>query len=613
MMTTSSRVGLEALLEALGVAAPVPDFAQSDILNRPIDIYRSYLADTASKALGCEGTLAYEAVQSANIKDNSDLTLILPKLKWRSDKPKELAQEAFIKVTSIPCIDDRLYQYGRCRLPDDQSIPISSRKVVVELSSPNLAREFSSNHLRSTVLGTQVANVYESAGWDVVRMNYLGDWGKDVGLLGVGWREFGSETSFQEDPMTHLCDIFEKTSEMFAPEKDASRKARDDGRNTAEIEGQGVFLERDLFFKRLEDGEPEEVGFWKRARDAAITYYMREYDRLRVKFDEYSGESQVSSESIAEVESTLKEKGIYEESDGSWIIDYSKHGPKSLGVSVLRGRTGSTSYLLRDIAAVLDRNEKHAFDKMLYVVSAEQDVHLQKVFQALRYMGKDKLVAKLEHVSFGKVQGLSEQLGETHLLGDILDRSVKVARDVLEQDYTDYPEIDNVDNSAEVLAFSALIGGLCGSAKRTSSFTFNSKTTVSFDGETGPNLQLCYAKLCTKIKKSDSEEAVLSNVDYTYLQEDPWTEVIRIMAQYPDVTEAAYKSHEPSMVMTYLFHLNEEVSSCLEDDDEDDETGNGEPGEEPPEAILAQTVLFKCARQVLQNGMNILGMAPMLS
>lgn len=632
--------GLEALLSGLGVDVPVPVFAQSDILRRPIDIYRSYLADTTSKVLGCDSGLAYEAIQSANIKDNSDLTLILPKLKWGIGKPKDLAKEAFIKFLSTPLfqlpipdgvhlrfifstltlpqlilayINDRSVQFGRGDLLDGEC---TSKKVIVEFSSPNLATEFNSAHLRSTIIGAQVANLYENAGWDVVRMNYLGDWGKEIGLLGVGWGKFGSERAFEEDPMGHLHDIYEKINELFSPEKEASRKARDDGHDTAEIEKQGIFAERDRFSKRMEDGEPEEIRFWKRVRDATITYYMHEYERLNIKFDEFSGESQASPESIAEVESVLKEKGIYEESDGSWIIDYSKHGPKSLGVSVLRGRTGSTSYLLRDIAAVLDRNRKYAFDKMMYVVSADQDVHFQKVFQALRYMGQEDLVAKLEHVSFGKAQGLSQQLGEVHLLGDILDKSIKDAHDVLESDQTEHLEVDKTEESARILGYTALATQFCGLSKRTSSFAFNSKTLVSFDGETGPNLQLCYARLCAKIKESDSDDTVLANVDYTYLQDDPWTEVIRIMAQYPDVTDAAYKSHEPSMILTYLFRLSEEVSNCLEDDDDEgDENEVGETSigsEEPPEAILAQTVLYKLARQVFNNGMAILGITPMV-
>ncbi|KAI1411949.1 arginyl-tRNA synthetase [Hypoxylon sp. FL1857] len=649
-MATRSLGGIEALLKELGVYTNMPPFTQSDILRKPIDIYRNYLANTASEVLDCNAGLAYEAVQSANIKDNSDLTLVLPKLKLGSAKPKDLAREAFIKFPSTPLfqlpvpdgvhlrfifsavtlprlvlsyIGDRMDQYGRGSLLDSLSSSHtgdSAKKVIVEFSSPNLAKEFSSNHLRSTVLGAQIANLYENEGWDVVRMNYLGDWGKETGLLGVGWKKFSSVEEFQKHPMGHLYDVYTKISENFKPEKDASRKARDEGRDTVEIEGQGIFAERDRFSKRMEDGEPEEIGFWKRIRETTIAYYTTAYQRLNVEFDEFSGESQVSPESIAEVESALKAKGVYEESDGSWIIDYSKHGPRSLGVSTLRDRTGITSYLLRDIAAALERSKKHAFDKMIYVVTAEQDVHFQKVFQALRYMGHDDLAAKLEHISFGKVQGLSQQLGEVHLLGEILDGATKDALDALESlesDEIDHTKINISNESAETIGITSLIAQFCGLSKRTTSYTLNTKKPVSFEGETGPSLQLCYARLCVKIDESNPDEATLANIDYTYLQEDPWTEVIRILAQYPDVADAAFRSHEPSIVLAFLFRVGEELSNCLEeeesdnnDDDAENEEAGGADSKEPPEAILAQTVLYKLARQVFNNGLKILGITP---
>lgn len=642
-MVTRSIDGLEALLEGLHVGIPIPTSVTSDVLWKPIDIYRSYLADMAAETLGCDACLAYEAIQNGNIKDNSDLTLVLPKLKWGNYKPNDLAKQAFTKFSMTPLfqlpipdgvhlrfvfsnltlphlllsyINDRTGKYEQGRLSYGRPIPLTNgttKRVVIEFSSPNLATRFNSHHLRSTVLGAQLANLYESMGWDVIRLNFLGDWGKEIGLLGVGWKKLGSEQAFQENPMDHLYDIYERTNEQFKPEKENSRKARDEGHDTAEIERQGIFAERDSFSKRMEDGESEEIDFWKRVRNASIAYYTNAYQRLGIKFDEFSGESQVSLESVAEVESVLKEKGVYQESDGSWIIDYTKHGPKSLGVSVLRGRTGSTTYLLRDIAAALDRSKKYSFDRMIYVVTAEQDIHFQKVFQALRYMGQEDLAGRLEHVSFGKAQGLTKQLGEVHLLGEILDQWTKEALVVLKEGPDHRAGIADNEKSAEIIGVASLIAQFCGTSKRATSFTVNTQSAVSFEGNAGPNIQLCYADLCAKISESDSKETVLANVDYTYLQEEPWTEVIRVMAQYPDAVDAAFKSHEPSIVLTYLFRLCEELRDCLEDEDDQDKgEDKGEPGSgEPPEAILAQTVLYKHAHQVLKNGMALLGIGEM--
>ncbi|KAI1081597.1 arginyl-tRNA synthetase [Whalleya microplaca] len=639
MMATCSISSLETLLAEIGMYTPMPIFTRSDILNKPIDVYRNYLADIASRLLECEANLAYEAVQSANIKDNSDLALVLPKLKQKNKKPSELSREAFKKFSStplfqlpipdgvhlrfifssltlprliLPYINDRMRDYGKSvsyEPLDAYSTRVTPKKVVIEFSSPNLATEFNSSHLRSTILGAQIANMYKNMGWDVVRMNYLGDWGKELGLLSVGWKRFGSEDDFHINPMDRLYDIYEKINELFKPEKEASKRARDEGRDTAEVEMQGIFAERDATFKKMEDGDAEAVNFFDRIRDISIKYYTEAYARLNITFDELSGESQVSQKSIAKVESGLKEKGVYELSGGSWIIDYTKHGPKSLGVSVLRGRTGSTSYLLRDIAAVFDRDEKYSFDKMIYVVTSEQDVHFQKVIQTLRYLGQNYLAEKLEHVGFGKAQGLSQQLGQVHLLSEILDKSVDTIRDVL-RDQDGHVEIDNSEESANVLGITALVAQ-DGLNKRASGYIFNTKRLASFDGGSGPHLQYCYARLCAKINESDSDKAILGNVDYTYLQEDPWTEVLRLIAQYPDVTDSAYKTCEPSIILAYLFRLSEEVDNCLEDDE--DEAQESISSKEKTEATLAQTVLYKHVRQVLDNGMSILGITPIIT
>ncbi|KAI1459767.1 arginyl-tRNA synthetase [Annulohypoxylon moriforme] len=642
-MATRSIEGLEALLRELDVGVPIPTFVKSDTLRKPIDIYRSYLADMASKTLGCDAGLAYEAIRNANyMKDNSDLTLILPKLKLGGSGSGDLAKEALMKFSSTPLfqlpvadgmylrfffsglalpqlilsyVNDRMEYYGQGGLLQENSIPLTkggTGNVIIEFSSPNIVTKSNSYHLRGAILVAQIARLYESMGCNVVRLNFLGDWGKEIGLLSVGWRKFGSEEAFRENPMGHLHDIYERANEQFKPEKEASRKARDEGLDTAKIKSQGIYAERDSFSKRMEDGESGKIGSWARMRDVSIAYYTHAYKRLSINFDEFSSESQVSQESIMEVESVLRERGIYEERNGSWIIDYSKHGPKGLGVSVLRSHTGSTSHLLRDIAAVLDRKKKYSFDKMIYVVAAGQDVHFRKVFQALRYMGHEDLAAKLEHVNFKADRGRARQLDGAHFPGEILDQSVRHILQVLRSDANDYAEIEKNENSAEILAVTSLITQFCGLSRRAGSYSLNAGRFISFKGNTGPNLQLCYAKLRAKINKSNPKGTTLTSINYTYLKDDPWAEVIRVMAQYPDAVDAAIRRHEPSMVLAYLYRLAEEVRNCLEEEDDDD--GGNEEGkrgsEEPSEALLAQAILYRYAQQVLENGMVILGITP---
>jgi arginyl-tRNA synthetase len=234
----------------------------------------------------------------------------------------------------LPYINDRKASYGQditLGLRDPSSPDLGRKKLVIEFSSPNIASEFLGKHLRSTIIGAYIANLYKTMGWEVTKINYLGDWGKPLGLLGVGWEKFGSEELFQADPAGHLLDVNNKINELFAPEVAASKKARDEaskkskdeGKDQAEIENHGLFAERNKFFKRMEDEDEEAMAFWRRVRDVNIESYTNLYARLNVSFDEYSGESQVSPSTMAEVEEILKKKGLCEASEKAWYVPQS--------------------------------------------------------------------------------------------------------------------------------------------------------------------------------------------------------------------------------------------------------------------------------------------------
>ncbi|ODA79541.1 hypothetical protein RJ55_05135 [Drechmeria coniospora] len=270
----------------------------------------------------------------------------------------------------LPFVFQRQRSYGhdlQAGLHDPSAGRSGRKRVIVEFSSPNIAKEFHAGHLRSTIIGAFISNLHEKMGWDVIKLNYLGDWGKQLGLLAVGWQRFGSEEELARQPLTHLLDVYAQINAQFKPEQDESKKARDEGRDTSEIESRGIFAERNAYFRRMEDGDLEALALWWRFRDISIERYTSTYTRLNIAFDEYSGESQVKSSTVDEVERDLKDKGVYEEHNGSWIIDFKKHNAKPLHIAVVRGRTGSTTYLLRDVAAVLEREKKYGFDKMIYV------------------------------------------------------------------------------------------------------------------------------------------------------------------------------------------------------------------------------------------------------
>lgn len=289
------------------------------------------------------------------------------------------------------------------RDPDD---PGSGRKkIIVEFSSPNVAKKFHAGHLRSTIIGGSLSNLYERSGFDVVRMNYLGDWGRQYGLLACGWKRYGDEEVVQRDPIGCLYEIYVKISADFKPEDEAYKAAKKAGKDTAALEAQGLLGEAKDYFKRMEDGDENALSLWRRFRQISIEKYKETCARLNITFTDFSGESQVKQESMETAEGILREKGISEPDDGATIINFAKYGAKKLEVAIVRNRNGTSNYLLRDIGAAMQRYTSYRFDEMLYVVMSEQETHLNRLFRILELMGGQyqEMSQNLKHIVFGRV------------------------------------------------------------------------------------------------------------------------------------------------------------------------------------------------------------------
>jgi arginyl-tRNA synthetase len=435
-------------------------------------------------------------------------------------------------------------------------------------------------------------------GWDVVRMNFLGDWGKHIGLLAVGWSRFGSDELFEADPLRHLLEVYTKIDELFKPEQDAAKKLRAEGQDNSGIEGQGIFAEKDAFFKKMEDGDPDALKLWTRFRDVCITNYIDLYARLNITFQEYSGESKVRHDTIAEVESILKEKGLYQESEGAWIIDFRKNGSKGLGTCIARYRNGTTSYLLRDIAAALERSREYSFDKLIYVVSAKQESHFQQLFRALELMDYSDLANRLQHVSFGKVQGLWPKEGNGVLLGDILDQCKTAIQRFLEADEGKIfhgvgPKL------LDTLGATALMSQDL-SVKRLSNLKFETTKMAVADKATGLTLQHWFAKLSSKLDGRAVNREELERADYSMLEEEEYADVLRLLAQFPDIVKSSFKSLESSIILAYLFHLTD-LLSAVWNEEEDDLDQN-----------LSQLAFYEVVRHVIENGMRMVALVPIV-
>ncbi|KAK7598898.1 hypothetical protein V3481_000511 [Fusarium oxysporum f. sp. vasinfectum] len=464
-----------------------------------------------------------------------------------------------------------------------------------------MASEFQVSHLRSTLIGTYVANIYANMGWDVVKTNYLGDWGKQIGLLAAGWQRFGSEDEFEKQPLRHLLEVNHKIQDLFRPEMEECKTAKTNKQDVTEIESRGLYAERDAIFKKMEDSEPEAVALWQRFRDATVKDYTESYAQLGVTFDEYSGESQVTAESIAEVEQALKDKGIYEEHDDSLMIDFSKHDARGLSLAVLRYRNGTTSYLLRDLAAVFDRYKKHQFDKMIYVVAMEQEMHFHRVTKTLELMGRQDLAERIQHVSFAKINGLPEELKGAKLLSDYLGGCHSMVQTSLDEEEEETFHVDRSEKSMEQL-------GLAGLFiqdhyhKRNTSYAVDPKKSLSLEGETGAAIQNCYARLLKKLE-SGPGSFDYTTLDHTSLEAEDYAELLRILLQYPDAAHGSFRTLEPSFIVVYLLRIVDQLTATLDDDDEKDWTGLDT-------ATEARYALYENARQVFENALRLLGVSP---
>ncbi|KAL8681116.1 MAG: hypothetical protein Q9186_002768 [Xanthomendoza sp. 1 TL-2023] len=627
---TTSAIALEKKLQALGVDFPIPSFKGTDALTNPVDIYRCYLADALTTIVDCDRQVVYEAIQWTNQSSHGDLLLVVPRLRMKGVKPAEVTKDLSDKLPSsplfaapiaagiqlqlrfspttlpqilLPYIFERGSSYGgnpRLGFKDSQ-LNGTRKRMVIDFSSPNIAKEFHAGHLRSTIIGAYLSNLYQSMGWDVVKLNYLGDWGKQFGLLAVGWKRFGSEELLQQNPLGHLLDVYVKINTIFSHEEKAVKEARETGQDTAELESRGLYAERNDFFTRMEEREPEALALWKRFRDVSIERYISAYARLNIQFDEYWGESQVQPRSIDRAEAILIEKGILKEDRNALIVNFKDHGAPKLDVAVVRNRQGTSTYLLRDIAGVFEREEKYQPDQLVYVVSSEQDVYFQRLFKIIELMGRPDLSSKLQHVNFGKVLGMSSRLGTVRLLSDILDDSGNAMHDVMKRNETKYAQVEDPEGVSDTLGITAvMVQDMSG--KRINNYPFDMSRMMSFEGDTGPYLQYTHARLCSIMRKAAFTTAQLRSADFSLLKEQHVIDNLRLMAQYPDVTQTAFKTLEPTTILTYLFKFTHQLSSGYD--------VVKVVGIQDRAISMARAAYYECARQVLHNGLRLLGITP---
>jgi arginyl-tRNA synthetase len=344
----------------------------------------------------------------------------------------------------------------------DPSDPSKGRKhIIVEFSSPNIAKPFHAGHLRSTIIGGFLSNLYAGAGWDVTRINYLGDWGKQYGLLALGFEKYGSEEALAADPINHLYEIYVRINQDLADEKLIIDGMDKEGKDSSELKMNGLDEQARRYFKKMTDGDPAALAQWQHFRDLSIVRYKDTYARLNIHFDDYSGESQVSEAKMEATAKKLADMNITEESEGAVIINFQKHVPgkagKSLEKPIIRKKDGTALYLTRDISELLSREEKYHFDNMIYVVASAQDLHLKQLFKIIELMGYTEIAKKVQHINFGLVLGMSTRKGTVKFLDDILRDVGEKMHEVMKKNEDKYSQIEDPVATADVLGISSVM------------------------------------------------------------------------------------------------------------------------------------------------------------
>uniref|UniRef100_A0A1A8NYE5 Probable arginine--tRNA ligase, mitochondrial n=1 Tax=Nothobranchius rachovii TaxID=451742 RepID=A0A1A8NYE5_9TELE len=448
--------------------------------------------------------------------------------------------------------------------------------TLVEYSSPNIAKKFHAGHLRSTIIGNFIANLKQSLGNNVIRMNYLGDWGMQFGLLGAGFKQFGCVEKLKDNPLQHLFEVYVKVNKEAEHSEDMKQAARD-------------------FFRQLEQHESQAVSLWQQFREMTVKEYQQVYKRLGVHFDIYSGES-FHQDQAQEVVQELQRRGLLKVSErGTRVVDLSPEGDMTNVCTLLRS-DGTTLYIIRDIAAAISRRETHGFDEMIYVTDKSQENHFSQLFQILVTMGHS-WAERCRHVSFGLVQGMKTRTGDVVFLEDVLDEARARMLHNMNQTSTT-KELENPEDTAERVGISALIvqdfkGPL------QADYKFDWDRMLQARGDTGVFLQYTHARLCSLIRRNEGAEAGTFNP--SLLQEQTSINILQQLLRYDEILLQSSKDLQPRHLVTFLLKLCHFVASAHR---ELPVVGS------PQDVAQARLRLFRAARSVLANGMKILGITP---
>ena len=404
------------------------------------------------------------------------------------------------------------------------------KTICIDYSSPNIAKNFHVGHLRTTVIGNSLYQIFEKLGYQVVRINHLGDWGTQFGKLIVAYKMWSSKEKVEQNGIEELLNIYVK----FDKEEKVHPELMDEAR---------------MWFVKMEQGDEEALAIWEWFKEISMVEFERVYDMLGISFDTYMGESYYRK-MVPNLAEQLKEKNLLIESQGANVIDLSAY---DMPPCMITKKDGGSIYHSRDIAAVLYRKEKYHFDKCLYVTGLEQSLHFKQVFKAIELMGYD-WYTDLIHIPYGLVSmegaKLSTRKGNIIYAEDILKEAVKRAAESIEEKN---PQLANKATVAKQVGIGAVIFHDLFN-QRIKNVDFSWEDVLSFEGTTGPYVQYTYARAKSILRKNTTE-ITDSKIDFESWTDDVTFELVKTLNGYEDAIQNAAKRYEPSIVARYVISL----------------------------------------------------------
>lgn len=417
------------------------------------------------------------------------------------------------------------------------------KNIIVEYSSPNIAKEFHIGHLRTTVIGAAFYNIYKYLGYNTIGINHLGDYGTQFGKMIEGYKRWGEEYNLEENPIEELTKMYIRINDLCKSDENVLNACREN-------------------FRKLEEGDKECIELWNKFKDLSLKEFYKTYDMLGVKFDSLNGES-FYSDKMPEVIEILEKTGKLVESQGAKIVDLEDKGINT--PCIIEKTNGSTTYATRDLAAILYRARTYDFDKCIYVVAYEQNLHFKQVFEVAKLLGLDKKYTDgLTHIAYGMTRlatgKMSTREGNVIKVNELLEESVKRVLDIINEKTS---EMEDKEENARKIGIGAVIfNNLCTNLIKDQIFDWN--IVLNFNGETGPYIQYIYVRTKSVLEKA-SYMPNLEDVDFSLLEDEKSFYIIKKIYEFNNILKQVIEKNETSILARYLIELAQGYSNFYND------------------------------------------------